>query len=216
MTRHPDNSNLLLYYDPYFEGIPVQTQRGPLVTGYLQRTKQVFDLALQEHPRVFAFRVDLGFPAGYQGDMTSNQVLERFIASFRAKIRHNRERALEAAPYAHDTSLRYVWCRELGQQGVPHYHAAFLLNGDAFYTLGQYEIGRSNLFNRLHEAWASALGLPVECVPGLVRLPENPIYRLHRGDPASTASFFYRVSYLCKADTKQYGTGAHGFGASRQ
>lgn len=46
-----------------------------------------------------------------------------------------------------------------GQQGKPHYHVAILLNRDAFCSLGHFQPGRDNLFNRLVSAWGSALGL---------------------------------------------------------
>lgn len=217
MIRHPQNSNLTLYEAPYFGIYPVQTQPGPLVTEYLERAEQVINQALQEYPRVFAFRVDLRYPADqYLVDVDSNQTLERFFASFRAKIRSNRDRALAANPYAHESSLRFIWCRELGQHGIPHYHVAILLNADAFCTLGRYELGRDNLFNRLHQAWASALGLSVDRVHGLVELPEKPFYMLQRNDQESIKKLFQRISYLCKAATKHYGNGVHGFGASRR
>lgn len=216
MIRHSQNSNLNLSHQAAYEGLLVQTGRGPLVAEYLERTKQVVDLSVQQYRRVFAFRLDLRFPAGqYQPYLDGNLVLERFIASFKAKIRHNRNKAQESNPHAHDSTVRYVWCREFGQHGIPHYHMALLLNNDAFCTLGKFELDRDNLFNRLHEAWASALGLSVESVVGLVEFPKNPFYLLQRNDPESIADFFYRVSYLCKADTKVYGDGSHAFGASR-
>ena len=71
------------------------------------------------------------------------------------------------------------------------------------------------MFNRLAQAWASALGLSVEDVRGLVEIPANPAYCIRRNDPQSQADFFYRASYLCKVATKVYGNGLHGFGASR-
>lgn len=216
MIRHPQNRNLNLSHQPAYQDFLVQTNSGPLILEYLERTKQVIDLSLQQYGRVFAFRLDLRFPFGqYQPYLDSNLVLERFIASFKSKIRHNRNKAQEASRYAHDTTVRYVWCRELGQHGVPHYHMAILLNNDAFCTLGKFELDRDNLFNRLHEAWASALGIAVESVVGLVELPKNPFYLVRRQDPESIAAFFYRVSYLCKAETKHYMNGVHGFGASR-
>jgi hypothetical protein len=86
---------------------------------------------------------------------------------------------------------------------------------DAFRALGTFAPGRDNMFNRLNEAWASALRLPVDAVVGLLHIPENPNYYLRRDDLASVAAFFYRASYLCKAATKAYGNGGHGFGASR-
>lgn len=216
MIRHSQNTNLSLHHQSTYQDLPVYMGRGPLVTEYLERSKEVIDRALHQYGRVFAFRVDLRFPSGQCGSyFDGNEVLERFFASFKAKIRHNRDRAREARPHAHDSVVRYIWCREIGEHGVPHYHVAILLNNDAFCALGKYELGRENLFNRLHEAWASALGPSVENTVGLVHLPENPYYMLRRDDPDTLADFFYRVSYLCKADTKQYGDGIHAFGTSR-
>lgn len=70
------------------------------------------------------------------------------------------------------------------------------------------------MFNRLQEAWASALGTSVEAVRGLVEIPDNPSYSLRRDGPG-VEEFFYRASYLCKAPTKVYGDGRHGFDSSR-
>lgn len=216
MIRHSQNRNLNLSRQSTYKGLQVQTNRGPVVSEYLERVEQVINQSLQLHGRIFAFRLDLRFPSEqYQPYLNSNLVLVRFIASFKAKIKHNRDKAKLLNPYAHDTSVLYVWCREMGQHGIPHYHLAILLNNDAFCTLGKFEMERNNLFNRLHEAWASALGINVESVIGLVELPKNPFYRLRRSDPESIASFFYRLSYLCKAETKVFGDGTHAFGASR-
>lgn len=217
MLHHPQNANLILHYGGGFRGMPVQDDKGPFVWQYLDRLYLTASRALQQYSRVFAFRVDLRFPVGIALPewVYSNQVLERFVESFKAKIRHNRSMARMENKYAHESNVRYVWAREVGQHGRPHYHAAFLLNYDAFNALGKFEAGRDNMFNRLEEAWASALGLPVEAVKGLVEIPSNPTYCLRRDDPQSQANFFYRASYLCKAATKVYGDGQHGFGASR-
>ena len=71
------------------------------------------------------------------------------------------------------------------------------------------------MFNRLQDAWASALALPLDAVVGLVEIPANPYYHIQQDDPDSIAKFFYRTSYMCKAATKVFGNGGHGFGASR-
>lgn len=216
MSRHPENQNLSLHVDPLYQGFAVYTARGPLVKEYLERALHVVESALQQYGRVFAFRVDLRFPLGSEKSaFNNNQVVERFFASFKAKIRHNRGKAREVNPYAHDSVVRYVWCRELGMHDVPHYHIVILLNNDAFCTLGKFELGRDNLFNRLNEAWASALGLSVSSALGLVELPANPFYLLRRDTPDSIAALFYRISYLCKSDTKVFGEWMHAFGASR-
>lgn len=215
--RHPGNANLKLFYGSPYKGLPVQADKGPFVCNYLDRLHLTVSRALAHYPRVFAFRVDLRLPVGplLPGYAYTNEVIDRFIESFKAKIKHNRGRARLENKYAHDSDVRYVWAREQGQHGRPHHHLAILLNQDAFSALGKFEPGRDNMFNRLAEAWASALGLPVEAVRGLVEIPRNPLYRLHRDDPEGQAAFFYRTSYLCKAATKAFGDGSHGFGCSR-
>ena len=217
MIRHSQNTNLVMHHGGSYRGIPIQADKGPFVQQYLERLFQTTSRAIQQYSRVFAFRVDLRLPAGVvlPDYAYTNQVIERFIESLKAKIKHNRAMARMVNKYAHDCSVRYVWTREVGLHGRPHYHVAFLLNYDAFNALGKFEPGRDNMFNRLEEAWASALGLPVEAVRGLVEIPNNPTYCLRRDDPQGLNDFFYRASYLCKAATKVYGDGSHGFGASR-
>ena len=216
MKRHPKNNNLKLFFGESYEGFDVLLQHLPMVEEYLSRALYVTRLALLKHPRTFAFRVDLHFPADWSFDTNDNKPLERFIASFRAKIFHNRKLRAEESEFAHNTEVSYIWCRELGEHGVPHYHLAILLNRDAFFKLGKFKIGRKNLFNLLIEAWSSALKLPVKEVLGLVEIPKkNPTYSLTRDDWDAFNAFFKRVSYFCKAETKHFGDGVHSFGTSR-
>lgn len=217
MIRHPSNTNLSLHYEHTYQGFPVQIEKGPFISEYLNRLYQTVGRALTQYPRVFAFRFDLRLPTETQlpDFVCTNQVIERFMESFKAKIAHNRSQARQLNKYAHDSKVRYVWAREQGQHGKPHYHLAILLNRDAFTALGKFETGRDNMFNRLEQAWASALGLSVEAVRGLVELPRNPCYHLNLGELGGQAEFFHRASYLCKAATKVFGDGSHGFGASR-
>ncbi|WP_298184683.1 inovirus Gp2 family protein [uncultured Pseudomonas sp.] len=217
MQRHNQNHNLIIHEGSGYCGLPIQGDKGPFFQQYLRRLRDTVEQAVQQYSRVLAFRVDLRFPAGI--DLPEcyylNQVVERFLESFKAKIRHNRRMARVDNKNAHDSNVRFVWAREVGLYGRPHYHMAILLNFDAFNALGKFETGRGNMFNRLEQAWASALGLSVEAVRGLVEIPANPAYCVRRNDPQSQAEFFYRASYLCKVATKVYGNGLHGFGASR-
>lgn len=217
MSRHSQNTNLTLHTGSTYVGLSVQENKGPFIREYLNRLQQTMVRALAQYPRVFAFRVDLRLPTGTELPeyAFTNEVVERFIESFKAKIKHNRSQARRLNKHAHDSRVRYVWARELGQYGKPHYHLAILLNRDAFMALGKFEIGRGNMFNRLVEAWASALGLSVEAVSGLVEIPGNPSYPMSRDEPAGQEAFFYRASYLCKSATKVFGDGSHGFGCSR-
>ncbi len=217
MIRHPTNPNLTLHFDSSYLGFPVQFDKGPLIYEYLDCLHQTVMRAIGQYPRVFAFRFDLRLPLGQNPQCLNyeNEIIDRFFESFKAKIRHNRRMASQRNKYAHDSVVRYVWTREVGQLGRPHYHLAILLNYDAFCSLGRFSPGRDNMFNRLQGAWASALGLPIDAVVGLVEIPANPYYYIRRDNNESIVKFFLRASYLCKAATKVFGNGSHGFGASR-
>jgi len=216
MTKHSSNLNLTLHESDNYRGLLVYTAKGPLIQEYLERLYQVIQDSLEEHPRTLALRIDLRFPTNRLPNETySNSAINSFFASFKAKIKHNRRMATQASEHAHETSVRYGWAREFGEEGRPHYHLLILLNNDAFHRLGSFEMGRDNLYNRLVQAWASALGMTPEAAQGLVQIPENPTYVLRRGDSTGLADCFYRASYLCKATTKVYGDGSHSFGASR-
>ena len=211
------NKNHRLYSDGVYQSLPVMNGHYPMIEEYLRALHGVLDKAIHQYRRVFAFRVDLHFPAetGGRHDEFCNSVVSRFIESFKAKIRHNRAVASKTGSYTHGTKVRYFWVREVGECGRVHYHVLFLLNGDAFNWLGNYQSSAANMAHRVWEAWASALGESVERAKTLVHFPENPSYMILRDDPESSAALFHRASYLCKARTKQYGAGHHGYGASR-
>lgn len=205
--RHPGNSNLTLWYEPYYRGLPVMFEKGPFITEYLEKLRQTTQRALLLYPRVFAARIDLKFPDGYgmPEDLVQNTVLRRFIESFKAQIEADQDRAVREGRRVHHTELLYFWVREVSSTGQPHYHFAFLLNHDAYHTLGRLETERVNMFHRLQKAWASALRLSIPDVSGLVNVPENATFRLSRDlNDAGVAAFFHRTSYFCKAATKVF------------
>ena len=217
MIRHSSNTNLHIYHDTTYAGMPIQFDKGPFILEYLEALAATIRAALNEYPRVFAFRVDLRLPAygSLPHDAYTNAVIGRFLDSFKAKIKHNREMARRASGYAHDSRVRYVWVREVAGIGRPHYHLVILLNQDAFFTLGKIGSENDNMRSRMDEAWASALGVSVEAVSGLVEVPDNPIYRVYRDNYESQQALFFRASYLCKEATKVYGDRQHAFGCSR-
>lgn len=217
MQTNPSNRNQTLHCESTYRGLPVYIDKGPLVHEYLDALHLVMCQALAANRRVLAIRLDLHFPEWIDAgdDAISNEYISRFIASMKAKVKHDRLCARQVNRYAHDTDVRYVWTREIGHTGRVHYHVAMLLSREAYFTLGKLESENSNLLNRGIEAWASALRLPVEQAKRLVHIPVNAVYRFERDTPDVMADFFYRASYLCKASTKQFGNGSHGFGASR-
>ncbi len=204
--------NELIYGDTY-DGYPLMRDKGPFVRKHLDKIIDVMNASLHVHPRTFAFRVDLRLPRGLE-DFNENRLIERFISSFKAKVLHARAMAKRTNPKAHDTNVRYVYARELGQKGRPHYHLVIFVNHDAFNCLGRYELGRSNLYSRMEEAWASALDIATDEAKGLVHIPKYALYRVSEKDPDSQDELFYRASYLAKSATKVRGS-RHCFGGSR-
>lgn len=219
--RHSENTNLHLHYSDAFESLPVMGAKGPFIQEYLSALKHTIELAMAEYPRVLAFRVDLRLPQSINlpDYVNTNQAISRFFESFAKKIRYHQDKVRQRDGHARGCKVRYVWSREIGQGGKPHYHVLILLNGDAYYTIGRLRSDRVNMISRMEESWAGALGLPVGQVSGLVHIPENAEYRIcrsvRRGDEDELPSLFYRASYLCKVATKSYGGRQRGFDTSR-
>ncbi|HCL78108.1 MAG TPA: inovirus Gp2 family protein [Pseudomonas sp.] len=218
--RHPVNTNLHLHYDDTFEGSRLMADKGPFILKYLANLKRTIELAMAEYPRVLVFRVDLRLPQGIElpDYAYTNQVISRFFESFTKKIQYHQERVAERG-YSRGCKVRYVWSREIGQGGKPHYHLLILLNRDAYYTIGRLGSDRVNMISRIEDSWAGALGLPVGQVRGLVHIPKDAEYRVNReirrDEVDELPKLFYRASYLCKKATKSYGARQRGFGSSR-
>lgn len=186
----------------------------------LGRFVTVLDTAVDADRRVFAFRVDLRFPAEMiLTPEIEKRLIDRFVASFKAKIRHNRSMALKVNPNAHDTEVRFSWVREVGADGSFHYHFIFYLNRDAFNTLGSFRATSGNLYTRLVEAWASALGLKAAEAVGLVHVTENAMFNLNANSTnygEVRGCLVHNLSYLAKDETKVSGDGRHRYGCSRK
>lgn len=190
---------------------------------YLQRCQDTINLALATHPRLMAVRIDLHFPNNELAADT--KAITRFIESLKAKIKANRQRKKKEDPdkRVHDTSLFYIWVREVGEQSErAHYHLVLMLNKDAFCSLGDYRVNpdgnqKPSLSVMIRQAWFSALRLGASGKQGaLVHFPENPWYWLRADELNSTAykRFLKRVSYLAKDRTKIYSKETRSFGCS--
>jgi len=210
MTRRTRDT---LVYGSSYEGYPLMEDKGPFVKNCLDKIIDVMNASLDEHPRTFAVRFDLRLPSSLEV-FSESRLIDRFISSLKSKVQHARARASRHSDRTHTTSVRYVWAREIGNRGRPHYHFVTFLNRDAFNSLGRYERGRDNLFNRISEAWASALDITAEDTTGLAEIPRNAIYRIRADDLDSQDKFFYRASYLAKEATKVMGHRQR-FGGSR-
>ena len=161
-------------------------------------------------------RFDLHLPNDYPDHLTfNNSLMEKFFASLKAKIKHSQATKRRDGFRVHDTDLRYIWCRERSTQGRVHYHVAILLNHDAYAYIGEFNLDKENMYTRLYGAWSSALGIYVDDARGLIHIPDNPTYCIHRDDITSFENAFYRISYFCKKDSKEFNSGHHSFGSSR-
>jgi hypothetical protein len=110
--------------------------------------------------------------------------------------------------------MHYVWTREFGRSGKPHYHCALLLNKQTFRGLGEFHPGAQSLFGMICSAWASALEMESADTSGLVSVPKkNHTYWLKRSERYD--DLFYRLSYFAKLESKQFGLASHNFGTSR-
>ncbi|WP_168709213.1 MULTISPECIES: inovirus Gp2 family protein [Halomonas] len=215
--RHHANPNLNLHYYNAYNDLEIQMESLPMVTEYLDALHITLQKATSDYPRVLAFRVDPVIPTAISDRMTPEdhkRLITCFIASLKAIIKHDRARKRQGG-WVPDTTVRYVWCREIGTNGKPHYHFFLILNRDAYHLPGRACSPNDNLFNRVSRAWYSALGVAWNPQEPWIYVPQNPVYWIDRGDPQSFQEAFYRASYLCKAETKQYGLGLRAFGTSR-
>jgi hypothetical protein len=203
------------------------TNRGPLNMDYMNRIEQTIYRALGEYPRTMAVRVDLRSPVQGDTDMprcfatVDSGAISRFFESLTAQLDADTARKAKSRIRVYPCTLRYVWVKEKNQEFKDHYHVLLLLNKDAYAHLGRFSSTRTNLVNKIRQAWASALRINAEVSAPLVYIPENPIYYLDRNAPDEVFikklnKLVYRVSYLAKKETKQYGDGFRSFGCSRR
>lgn len=219
--RHLDNPALKLWWDLYYQNMPVQTQKGPLIENYLKKLLFVMNQARQDCNRIFAIRIDLHYPDGTHAGLIAaqNATLSAFLEYL------HQELDVAGTKYPH--KLRNAWCCEQETSVNPHYHLLLLLNGNAYNGYmyidktprGDYEY--DNLFHRIVRAWSRAINCPQENMEGLVQLPRKPItkefakWHFRSDDHKVFADVFHAASYLCKAYTKPIGQGVHCFDGSR-
>ncbi|MFS8173558.1 inovirus Gp2 family protein [Vreelandella titanicae] len=211
------NTNLHFAYNPVFNGLRIQEGYLPMASEYLQALYDTMHKALGDYPRVLAVRIDPVIPTEISDRMTLQDhkgLIARLTASLKAIIKHDREQKRQNG-WVPDTKVRYVWSREIGINGKPHYHFFLLLNHAAYHMPGKACSHNENLISRISRAWYSALGVAWNPQEPWVHVPAHPFYWIDRNDPNSFQEAFYRASYLCKADTKQYGLGLRTFGTSR-
>ncbi|EOB2784925.1 inovirus Gp2 family protein [Vibrio vulnificus] len=210
------------YQPSHFLGLPVNTNY-EMIESYLNGIHSVLKNAFNQHPRTFVFQVVLKYPQA-RGIFPSDAI-SRFVKSFKAKVSADQCRRLREGKRVHPTSIRYVWCREYSSKLNVHYHVYFLMNADAYWQLGDYASqAQGHLTRMLTEAWASAIG--VDDARGLVHFCEGArkvnandivdglVPHMNGSEYNVFEDVFYWMSYLAKADTKQFGVGGRNFGCS--
>ena len=216
MKRNSFNSNLHIHQELTYEGYEIQLEHGLVVREYLDRVFGNMQRALDQYSRVCMIRFDLHVPTNCSAvALSSNILMSKFIASFRAKVMHSQAQSRKDGNRVHHTEVRFLWARELSNSERVHYHVAILLNNDAYRSIGKFNLKNDNMYARIHESWGSALMLHPADIQGLIHIPINPTYMIHREDDHSFQDAFFRASYLCKMKTKDYGQGLHTFGCSR-
>lgn len=203
-------NHLPLYYDELYCDLPVMIEKGPCIEPMLEELRLQIGAMCATYSRFLAIRIDLRFPRGYPVSETDNRVISRYIDSLKGR--------LTFAEGANHHGLRVFWTRERGERNDRlHYHALLLFNGHAYRYAGDFS-AQTGLFGHIMRAWASALGLSVESVKGLVHVGEQWMISTNRSDPSNYEAIqrlFYAASYLCKYHTKAFTPGVHNYGSSR-
>lgn len=230
-TRHPINKNLSVVYETHWNHLPLLPQPQGLIEQYLMQIRQILGNALGDYSRVCVMLFVLRFPKDIDPQVIP-AAISRFIDSLRAQINHTQAYKRKHRQRVYPCKLRYLWASEQESGEYCHYHVAIVLNKDAYFKLGNYNIfdpsqqdgeqaqdKAQNMYARIVYAWASALKRIPEHVQGLVHIPDNAVYvieRMTNNYPAQFQAVFQRLSYYAKADTKYYGSGKRHFGCSQE
>ena len=224
LKRVRGNTNLSFHYDKEYKGLSAQVSHGPLIVEWLEKIRLSLSEQVAMHSKVFALRIDLHFPTFYmppEGQVFGNDYYDRF--------KRHLKRLLEDVPDARNHGLRLIAAREYGERdGRLHFHVLLLLNGNSIRSTGLWELSEDNLYSRLHEAWAFALGMKAYEIQGLIEFSNGSEYRgngrsqakgggflLKRGDHEMFADIFFASTYLAKYATKCFTDGCHPFLSSQ-
>ncbi|MBK1653033.1 hypothetical protein CKO08_12550 [Halorhodospira halochloris] len=223
---HPLNRNWRLHYEPTYQGLPVKCERhnhSPLVENFLEKTLTLFQRTREQHPRTFALRFDLYFPADF--DLAAINHGSDIMKTFWRYL----DSQFNAASLAHSPKTEYIWVREIGPQSdKPHFHVLLMLDANAILTLGNPApspdgtYSDNTLAHRIIRSWLGALAYPaLDPLGSLVYFQKDPHtgefirWLLDRSDDYNWTRLFYLTSYLFKAYSKPVGQGIRAFGSSR-
>ena len=214
--RHPRNTNLSLHTDPVWQGFPVNISAGPLIHEYLEGIHAALQTAWYRHPRLLVVRADLHFPV--ERRYMTKRVMIEFWEKFQRCIAADMHKRRSQGVRVHSCRPGYAWVRERHQTLNYHFHVAIFVNYNTYRSVGRFERWEGNLAARIRRAWALAIGLERDGAKGLVHFPENALHILDARAANLAHQYsvvFYRLSYLAKVYSKEFGDGQRNFGASR-
>ena len=210
--RLSDNTNIHLITGNEYNGLPILS-KFTMSANYLDRLVATMQKAIDEYRRTYAIRFDLTVPL-WMGELDT-ALISRFFASLNAQIQADLKHRARDGKRVFPCTLRYSWAKEQHTSHHWHYHCVIYLNRDSYGWLGDIGASQGNMAARIKRAWASALGVDVESVSGLVHFCGE--FVLDGDDPwfqVNAGPFFEAISYLAKVVTKHYGDGTKNFSCS--
>jgi len=207
-----------------FNGLPINNKY-EMSERYLESAHSVYRDVLTRYSKILMFHVTLRFPLYYEGQYEG--VMSAFIRSLKKRVARDLARKRSKVERVHDTDVHYVWCREVNKKDREHYHIMVMVNANTYRALGCYsKASNEHLAGMATRSWASAIGMSIDDIRGLVHFTDDVGLIATRQIPYASVdstygtfnnSFeagFYWLSYLCKLITKEYGNGARNFGYS--
>jgi len=225
-----------IYQGKYFYGIELNKKR-EYYEPYLIKSKELLDYVTGEHNRVLSFSLILRFPERFKQDKDVSYI-SRFIRIFQRKVdvtleerrkrkvdvtlEERRKRKVRVHHIKTGNKVFNIWCRERDSSNNDHYHMFILLSYENFRTLGHYSTSlepKKSLAILVQEAWSDALGISYSDMKGFVQFPpKNNYFRVVQNRPDTKSNYdnlLFRMCYLAKRETKNFGEGIRSFGCSR-
>lgn len=221
--RHPQNKNLVLTTESDMHGLPLLANHGPYIENYLDGILKLVNGFVEKHRRATAIRFDLRVPVHFSGQ--ESRIITKFFDSLKGRLDSDQLRNARNGRRVRSSDMAYIWVREKSTSIHHHYHCCVLVNGDAYYHLGNFKRdkcvndGKANMANRVIYSWAGALRMRWEDAYGLVHFPANGVYHVNANSDEfiwQLGCLFKRLSYFAKLDTKHYGDSKKNFGSSRK
>ncbi|MEZ8658776.1 inovirus-type Gp2 protein [Vibrio cyclitrophicus] len=211
-----------VYQGESFHGIELSKKR-EYYEPYLIKSKEFLDYVTSEHNRVLSFSLILRFPQDFKQDRDVSYI-SKFIRIFQRKVDLTlKERGKVRVHHIKKGNKVFnIWCRERDSSNNDHYHMFILLSYENFRTLGHYSTSlepKKSLAILVQEAWSDALGISYSDMKGLVQFPpKNNYFRVIQNRPDTKSNYdklLFRMYYLAKRETKNFGEGIRSFGCSR-